>query len=211
MTTKLWLYAMCGLALAPSAVTRAADDTGAVLYMNHCAACHGADGEGGGPVAVAMSVTIPNLRGLSERNGGVFPADALAAYVDGREAQASSRQSADAGMGRRVSRARARHRGAHRAPSRQRARGIPRDATVFTVGVLPTKLLEQRHRFHERIRASLCDRELVVSHGHIARSPAARVHGLHLCAVLTSKRTMSFQPFCAAPCSAVLPLGGRYA
>ena len=85
MTTKLWLYAMCGLAVAPSAVIRAADDTGAVLYMNHCAACHGADGEGGGPVAVAMSVTIPNLRGLSERNGGVFPADAVAAYVDGRE------------------------------------------------------------------------------------------------------------------------------
>ena len=32
-----------------------------------------------------MSVTIPNLRSLSERNGGMFPSDAVAAYVDGRE------------------------------------------------------------------------------------------------------------------------------
>ena len=89
MTKKLLLYAMCGLAAVASIVAHAADDTGADLYLNHCAACHGASGEGGGPVAVAMSVAMPNLRSLSERNGGVFPADEVAAYVDGRELKAA--------------------------------------------------------------------------------------------------------------------------
>ena len=52
MTTKVLVYAMCWLIVTPIPVARAADDTGARLYLNHCAACHGADGEGGGPVAV---------------------------------------------------------------------------------------------------------------------------------------------------------------
>jgi mono/diheme cytochrome c family protein len=62
----------------------AADDLGARLYFNHCAACHGDDGEGTGPVAASMRVTVPNLRTLATRNDGVFPADAVRAYVDGR-------------------------------------------------------------------------------------------------------------------------------
>ena len=67
----------------------AAEDTGARLYLNHCAACHGDDGEGTGPVAASMRVTVPNLRALAQRNGGVFPADAVSAYVDGRTAKAA--------------------------------------------------------------------------------------------------------------------------
>lgn len=31
-----------------------------------------------------IRVNVPNLRQLSERNGGVFPADTVAAYIDGR-------------------------------------------------------------------------------------------------------------------------------
>ena len=61
------------------------DDFGARLFFNHCAACHGDDAEGTGPVAASMRVTVPNLRSLAQRNGGVFPADAVTAYVDGRE------------------------------------------------------------------------------------------------------------------------------
>jgi mono/diheme cytochrome c family protein len=74
------------LALVMSGVSaRAAeDDTGARLYLNHCAACHGAEGEGGGPVAAAMRAGMPNLRTLAQRNGGVFPTDAVTAYIDGR-------------------------------------------------------------------------------------------------------------------------------
>ena len=76
------------LLLAP--VARAQDDDlGARLFFNHCAACHGENGEGGGPVAATMRVTMPNLRTLAMRNGGVFPADAVAAYIDGRELTAA--------------------------------------------------------------------------------------------------------------------------
>ena len=36
-----------------------------------------------------MTITVPNLRTLSMRNGGVFPADAVTAYIDGREQRAA--------------------------------------------------------------------------------------------------------------------------
>jgi mono/diheme cytochrome c family protein len=72
-------------ALFTGTEARAADDDlGARLYFNHCAACHGEDGEGGGPVAATINLAMPNLRSLAMRNGGVFPAVAVTAYIDGR-------------------------------------------------------------------------------------------------------------------------------
>lgn len=76
------------LLLTPYA-NAAEDDLGARLYFNHCAACHGEGGEGGGPVASTLRVTMPNLRSLAMRNGGVFPTEAVTAYIDGREAPAA--------------------------------------------------------------------------------------------------------------------------
>ena len=58
--------------------------SGAYLYSNYCASCHGANGEGDGPVAAVMATQVPNLRLLSERNSGIFPVDAVTEYVDGR-------------------------------------------------------------------------------------------------------------------------------
>jgi mono/diheme cytochrome c family protein len=87
---KPLIAAMLTVAVALASAARAAeDDTGARLYFNHCAACHGDQGEGGGPVAASMRVTVPNLRTLAMRNGGTFPADSVAAYVDGRELMAA--------------------------------------------------------------------------------------------------------------------------
>lgn len=63
--------------------------SGARLYANHCAACHGEFGEGDGPVAAVMRVTMPNLRTLAMRSGGTFPADAVREYVDGRSIPAA--------------------------------------------------------------------------------------------------------------------------
>jgi mono/diheme cytochrome c family protein len=77
------VLAVCGGAQA------AESDLGARLFFNHCAACHGDDAEGSGPVAAAMRVTVPNLRSIAMRNGGTFPADAVAAYIDGREGPAA--------------------------------------------------------------------------------------------------------------------------
>jgi mono/diheme cytochrome c family protein len=62
---------------------------GAELYATHCAGCHGSNGEGGGPLAAATATNVPNLRTLRMRNGGVFPADAVTAYIDGRETPAA--------------------------------------------------------------------------------------------------------------------------
>jgi len=53
-------------------------------FLTHCAACHGALGEGDGPVAARIRGPVPNLRTLSRRNGGVFPAAEIASYIDGR-------------------------------------------------------------------------------------------------------------------------------
>ena len=81
-----WGVAMAVVLATPAL---AADDTGARLYFNHCAACHGDDGEGTGPVAASMNVTVPNLRSLAQRNGGVFPGDSVTAYIDGRNSKAA--------------------------------------------------------------------------------------------------------------------------
>ena len=58
--------------------------SGAETFATHCASCHGPRAEGDGPVAATLSVNVPNLRTLSQRNKGQFPADAVASYIDGR-------------------------------------------------------------------------------------------------------------------------------
>jgi len=83
------LGAALTLALTGGTARAAEDDTGARLYFNHCAACHGAEGEGGGPVAATMRIGVPNLRTLAQRSDGVFPADGVTAYIDGRELNAA--------------------------------------------------------------------------------------------------------------------------
>ena len=87
--TKLWFAAACGLALLVGGNANAADDTGARIFFNHCAACHGEHGDGDGPVGATLHVTPPNLRTLARRNNGVFPADAVRGYIDGRELKAA--------------------------------------------------------------------------------------------------------------------------
>jgi mono/diheme cytochrome c family protein len=71
-------------AILSCATAAAAEPDGAALFMNHCAACHGTTGEGDGPVAGLMSITVPNLRTLARRSGGELPEDRIAAYIDGR-------------------------------------------------------------------------------------------------------------------------------
>ncbi len=81
----LLLVAACAHDPAASVV----QPTGAQTYATHCSACHGTFGEGDGPVANSLRGTVPNLRLLSERNGGSFPADSVASYIDGRDLPAA--------------------------------------------------------------------------------------------------------------------------
>ncbi len=46
---------------------------GASIYRNYCAACHGVDGRGNGPVAKALKREVPDLTRLSQRSNGSFP------------------------------------------------------------------------------------------------------------------------------------------
>jgi len=47
---------------------------GASIFRNNCAACHGLDGQGKGPVSRALRQSVPDLTRLSQRNDGTFPA-----------------------------------------------------------------------------------------------------------------------------------------
>lgn len=58
--------------------------SGEKLFQRFCAACHGIAGKGDGPVASSLSVQVPNLRELSQRNRGTFPADKIVRIIDGR-------------------------------------------------------------------------------------------------------------------------------
>jgi len=58
--------------------------SGAELFQRFCAACHGAQAHGDGPVAGTLSVLVPDLTRLSERNDGGFPAGRVRDIIDGR-------------------------------------------------------------------------------------------------------------------------------
>lgn len=68
--------------------TSGSSDPGAVLFQTHCAACHGADGRGNGPMAGQLRRTPPDLTNYAARNGGVFPSEKLSRIVDGRDVMA---------------------------------------------------------------------------------------------------------------------------
>jgi mono/diheme cytochrome c family protein len=57
--------------------------TGRDSFDRYCAACHGADGRGAGPVASSLKVHPADLTTLAERNGGSFPRRRVASFVEG--------------------------------------------------------------------------------------------------------------------------------
>lgn len=57
--------------------------SGADTFTVHCSTCHGTSGAGDGPDAASLAVPVPDLRGLARRNGGVFPEERVASYIDG--------------------------------------------------------------------------------------------------------------------------------
>ncbi len=71
------------------ATGRVAPPTGEQTFATHCASCHGDRGAGDGAVAAVLAVPVPNLQTLTLRNGGQFPSDTVAGYIDGRSFPAS--------------------------------------------------------------------------------------------------------------------------
>ncbi len=60
-------------------------ETGRGLFASHCAACHGSDARGGGPVASELRRPVPDLTRFAMRNGGVFPSARVTRIIDGRD------------------------------------------------------------------------------------------------------------------------------
>ena len=58
--------------------------SGAELFERFCAACHGEQGRGDGPVAGTLSVLVPDLTRLAQRNDGRYPAARIRDIIDGR-------------------------------------------------------------------------------------------------------------------------------
>jgi mono/diheme cytochrome c family protein len=73
------------LILAAGAAVAQDAESGAVLFQDHCATCHGIAAEGDGPMTAVLSIAPPDLTVLAETNGGTFPLERVVRRVDGRE------------------------------------------------------------------------------------------------------------------------------
>ncbi|CAG0962889.1 hypothetical protein MYXO_00859 [Myxococcaceae bacterium] len=71
-------------AAAANAGSRVLVETGRTEYVRYCAACHGVNATGDGPVASVLHVRPPDLTRIAERRGGEFPAGEIASVIDGR-------------------------------------------------------------------------------------------------------------------------------
>jgi mono/diheme cytochrome c family protein len=60
-------------------------ESGRATFAMHCAACHGANGEGDGPAAAALAQRPADLTRIAARRGGVFPDAAVLRIIDGRD------------------------------------------------------------------------------------------------------------------------------
>jgi mono/diheme cytochrome c family protein len=52
--------------------------SGAVMYKQYCATCHGATAKGDGPLGSFLKVPPPDLTQLAQRNAGKFPYENVA-------------------------------------------------------------------------------------------------------------------------------------
>ena len=83
-----------GLAIALMASSagycgEAPDLSGAQLFAQFCASCHGATAHGDGPVAATLRPHVPDLTRIAVRRGGAFPAEEVRRIIDGQALQAA--------------------------------------------------------------------------------------------------------------------------
>ncbi|ANT61163.1 hypothetical protein AYJ57_12775 [Salipiger sp. CCB-MM3] len=78
--------AFASLTMAAGPGQSAGMSLGEFEYMNSCAACHGAKGQGDGPIAKFLETqTLPVLTTLQQNNGGVFPVQQIYQIIEGSE------------------------------------------------------------------------------------------------------------------------------
>ena len=92
-TRTAWMLAALALSvfvMVPATSAQPDHDSGKALlgqnlYRSYCATCHGASGEGDGPLAEVLTVAPGNLTLISARNNGEFPVERTRKIIDGRE------------------------------------------------------------------------------------------------------------------------------
>ena len=91
---KMWVWGLAGVMVNlcisgfvqdASAQIVEIQQAGKEIFMEHCAACHGTNAEGMGPLTSEIKDIPPNLRELAQRNGGIFPFWHVYRVIDGRE------------------------------------------------------------------------------------------------------------------------------
>src|SRR5687767_5264322 len=68
----------------PAATEELSGYDGEQLFNRFCAACHGKNAEGNGPVAPFFKIAPPDLTRLAKRRGGEFPTEDVRRIIDGR-------------------------------------------------------------------------------------------------------------------------------
>lgn len=90
-TTAVKRLVIAGAVIAFSGSASAQNiDVGRTQYQSSCAACHGIDGKGDGPVAKELKTPPADLTVLAKNNNGVFPYDMVYQVIDGRNSSITS-------------------------------------------------------------------------------------------------------------------------
>lgn len=86
MRSTVFIAALFAALAGTNASAQAFDEySGQETFMRFCAACHGESGQGDGPVAAGLPISVPDLTLLQKRRGNTFPEDVLRKIIDGQE------------------------------------------------------------------------------------------------------------------------------
>jgi len=86
MRTRLFFAGLLTVVVSSTATAQAFDEySGQETFMRFCAACHGESGQGDGPVAAGLPISVPDLTLLQKRRGNKFPEEVLRKIIDGQE------------------------------------------------------------------------------------------------------------------------------
>jgi mono/diheme cytochrome c family protein len=87
MLIVLLVFAVGGMAVAQQVkkvpVRYTTPASGAETYKAYCASCHGVDGKGAGPAAIALKANLPDLTKLPKTSDGKFATEHVSQLILG--------------------------------------------------------------------------------------------------------------------------------
>jgi mono/diheme cytochrome c family protein len=89
MTSSIWAQDQSSAEIKHVPIMPTSPASGAEMYKNYCAVCHGTTGEGNGPAAEALKVPPSDLATLAAKNGGKYPALKVSAVIRGENVLAA--------------------------------------------------------------------------------------------------------------------------